>query len=389
MAIGRTGVLRAAALLLASLALATPADAAKSRVCRQIEAQLASAEGDGGSSAQARKYERAVTAQRDQLSKARARARSSGCGFSLFGGGKSQCSALNAQIDKMERNLNALRRKHGELAGGGGLSRRDRTRLLASLDANGCRDQEVAGRRLPPVSATRREGSLFDQLFGGGIRTNDDPQREALGRPLSEYGDGIYGPSGNYRTLCVRTCDGYYFPMSGASSGRDFDRDQHNCESMCPGTDIRLYYHDATGQESDQMMSVSTGEPYTALPTAYLYKDINVARPAGCGCNPTKAYEIMAGRSSSSPVESDASAPRIPMPVSRPDPATDPETLANADGGLDAGAITRILAPKPATTASVSTAESGERKVRVVGPAFLPDQEAVIDLRAPAPKEVR
>ena len=96
----------------------------------------------------------------------------------------------------------------------------------------------------------------------------------------------VLGPVGEFATMCVRTCDGYYFPMSPASSSADFDRDLKNCESACPGTEMQLYYQQAVGEESETMVSPATGEPYASLPTAYLYRDAAMSRPQGCGCNP-------------------------------------------------------------------------------------------------------
>ena len=120
--------------------LAVPADA-RARICRTLEAELASAGsgGGGGGSSQFKKYDRAVGIQRDQLSTARSRARRAGCGFTFLNVGPSMCAPLNAQIERMERNLDALQRKRTALSGGDGSSRRDRTRILAALDANNCR----------------------------------------------------------------------------------------------------------------------------------------------------------------------------------------------------------------------------------------------------------
>ncbi|RVB28598.1 hypothetical protein EN904_24150, partial [Mesorhizobium sp. M7A.F.Ca.CA.001.07.2.1] len=81
------------------------------------------------------------------------------------------------------------------------------------------------------------------------------------------------------------------------------------------------------------------------------------------------------------------SAPFIPVPISKPDPGADPETLANQEGGLDRETIKRVSA-KPVTS-PISALPPEQRKVRVVGPTFLPDPSAAIDLQAPAPKAVR
>ena len=97
-------------------------------------------------------------------------------------------------------------------------------------------------------------------------------------------------PPGSYRTLCVRTCDGYYFPMSSASSPSEFDRDQMNCQSSCPGTEVQIYYH-RLGLESEDMVSGLSGLPYSELPTAYLYKQTDAPSPAGCTCSALKNDE--------------------------------------------------------------------------------------------------
>ncbi len=384
----------ALALALACLLAATSGAMSNTRVCRQLETELASA-GNSGST-KSRKYDAAVTRQREQLDIARRQARRAGCGFSFFGGA-TECGALNAQIDKMERNLQALERKRKQLAGNAD-PRRERARILAALDANGCRNA-----RRPSAVVVSRDGgtrSLFDQLFGAQVRQGlpaeeslppdqeDDGQIRRILRP-----DGritIAGPPGEFRTLCVRTCDGYFFPMSSASSSIDFDRDQKNCESACPGTEVRLYYHRAEGEESDAMMSAAADEPYSALPSAFLYKSEDFSRPPACGCSAARNFEIIAGEPPvAEPAAEEEARSLIPVPSRRPDAGADPETLTDAEGGMTADAIKRLLAKKPETTAAIGKPEPGERRVRVVGPVFLPDPAGAIDLRVPAPKTTR
>jgi hypothetical protein len=389
-----------AAVLLALLAQPV---SARPRVCSQLEAQLAATGSGGGGSAQFKKYDRAVATQRDQLSIARSRARRAGCGFSFLSVGPAMCAPLNAQIERMERNLEALERKRVALSSSGS-STRDRARIMASLDANNCRDTEVAARQ-----PARGDGSnLFERLFGGGVPEGlpaEDIERQPFGerepidgrqpveenpgpanvtRILNPNGEvSVLGPAGEFSTMCVRTCDGYYFPMSPNSSSADFERDLKNCESTCPGTEMQLYYQHAVGDESETMVSAGTGEPYSSLPTAYLYRDATLSRPQSCGCNPVKNFSILGGATAqpAEPVE-----PATPMPVVRPDPADDPETAANRQGGLDLETIKRILKPKPATPPVTAT---GERRIRVVGPVFLPDPKGAIDLKAPARKQVQ
>ncbi len=376
---------RVAALLgavaLPAIALGQPQPA--SRFCRQLEADLAAASG-GGKPALVRKYDDAISRQREQLSKARDRSRDASCGFSLFSRNVNECAALNATIDRMNANLDALESKRARLAGGG--SRRDRARILAALDANGCRGGTVAPRRAPMQEANGENGNanLFDQIFGRGSRQldtldqPDDPGEDRNIRRVINQGEVPDFPSvgGEFHTTCVRTCDGYFFPMSNAASLGDFERDQKNCESSCPGTEMQVFYSRGMDDDSASMTSSVTGRPYSELPTAYLYKQSDMSRPPACGCNAARNFKIIAGNPPSpGPSQADTQAtPSILMPAAKPGPAADPETLANTEGALAAKPVTSPPAPPE------------QRKVRVVGPAFLPDPAAAIDLQAPGRK---
>ena len=150
---------------------------ASSRVCRQLEAELASGSGGGHSAAQARKQDAAIARQREQLQLAKRQSRSAGCGFRLFGGSASSCGAINLKVEKMERNLEALQRRRSKAIDPG--SGRSRSQIMAALQANGCRDEAVAERRLPRgLDGTR---NLLDQIFGGGI--DQRGSIEELGEP--------------------------------------------------------------------------------------------------------------------------------------------------------------------------------------------------------------
>ena len=167
--------------------------------------------------------------------------------------------------------------------------------------------------------------------------------------------------------------------MSAASSLGDLDRDQKNCESRCPGTDVQVYYRRMLGEEPSDMISSVSGAPYSELPTAYLYRKSGTPRPAGCGCNASKNFEIITGNPPSQEPTSPKSIIQLPAPTTAPifDPAT-------ADGGVasqTSGRATDASTPK--------TMGNEDRKVRVVGPRFLPDPEAAIDLRAPARRKSR
>lgn len=391
----------------AASAVAVTEPQAASRTCRQLEAELAAARGGGGGPGLVRKYDDAIARQREQLAKARGRASDAGCGFTLFSRNVSQCAAINASIERMNANLDTLQAKRERLSAGG--TRRDRSRILAALDANNCRDDEIAPRRAPLQEASRDNsgGNLFEQLFGRQdqqLETPDapdmpdtadvpldDPSVRNIRRIINQP-DGMDLPrlGSEFRTMCVRTCDGYFYPMSNAASVGDFERDQKNCESSCPGAEMQVFYSRGMDDDSGSMTSSVTGQPYSELPTAYLYKQANYSRPPTCGCNAQAGNFTIIGGNPPNPEQSQPErgmAPFIPVPAVKPDPGADPETLANAEGGLDQDAIKRLTTKVPVSP--VSALPPDQRKVRVVGPAFLPDPSAAIDLKAPAPKSAR
>lgn len=87
--------------------------------------------------------------------------------------------------------------------------------------------------------------------------------------------------SGQYRTLCVRMCDGYYWPISQSASRSNFHRDAKLCSASC-GTEARLFYHSNSTPDVNAMVDL-TGRAYARLPNAFRYRKTLVA---GCQCKP-------------------------------------------------------------------------------------------------------
>jgi hypothetical protein len=357
---------RILALFVAGIVLAaasTHSATAASRLCQQLETELASAARP--SAAQIRRYDTAIDKQRGQIRKARNRWHGAGCGRVLFRNSRAECGALNARLERMERNLEALQRKRREITGEN--SGQARARIAASLRANGCREESNTVNAEP--RGVDRNADLLGRIIGGieersmrrGIDDDlDDRHVRRLPGPLEETGGGrsvfvpLPAPDRQFRTFCVRTCDGYYFPKSPASSSADFSSEQKGCEASCPGTAVRLYHHRAVGEQPADMVSSISGAPYSELPTAYLYRKPGAKRPPGCSCSAPKNFKVIAGN-----------------PPARTSIVEAPGAPANPDAG-------------PAPQAPATPGEAGNRKVRVVGPAFLPDPAEAIDLRAPA-----
>jgi hypothetical protein len=85
--------------------------------------------------------------------------------------------------------------------------------------------------------------------------------------------------SRTYRTVCVRLCDGFYWPMSYNTTKDHFDQDAQGCESSCAAP-ARLFVMSNPGEDVDSMVDVK-GQPYRRLPTAFRYR---TTYDASCSC---------------------------------------------------------------------------------------------------------
>jgi Protein of unknown function (DUF2865) len=69
------------------------------------------------------------------------------------------------------------------------------------------------------------------------------------------------------RSVCVRLCDGFFFPIAPVSSSADLASHQATCEETCPDAPTALYIEPSGSDRIEDAIS-TTGAPYTALPVA-------------------------------------------------------------------------------------------------------------------------
>lgn len=126
-------------------------------------------------------------------------------------------------------------------------------------------------------------------------RMGPPPSLKSFGRtsPYGSYGSTyrfgfapFYGmprppPATLYRTVCVRLCDGYYWPVSSVATRGRLYHDAGTCRSSC-GTEARLFYL-PRGSDDVAHMTDLTGRVYGRLPEAFLYRKEMVG---GCTCKP-------------------------------------------------------------------------------------------------------
>jgi hypothetical protein len=213
-------------------------------------------------------------------------------------------------------------------------------------------------------------GSRGCDLPGGG-----DFDNPPGGNFIFEPDEPYYSGNGTYRTLCVRTCDGYYFPISFSTTSDHFPEDAHACEAMCPGAEAQLFFYQNPGGGPENMTSI-TGEQYSSLPTAFKYR---TSIDSACTCRPAGGYTV-ATTTTDSGMPTIADDPTAPLPKPRP-VGEDPETLADRAGYYVPHA------PTAAEAAAGPTGTSADgHPIRVVGPAYWGNNKQQDDLViAPVP----
>jgi len=244
-----------------------PAPATASNpVCVRLESQLATMDRGASDPAhvdQVKRAEDAAARQQAELDRVVAQSRRENCEsvgfFSLFQSRSPQCGPLTAKIQDMRNNLDRVTSDLERLKSGNVDQDGQRRALIGQLAQNNC------GAQYASAANTAGPRGFFDALFGGGTIVNPG-------------GDGA--PSGTYRTVCVRACDGFYFPISYSTVPSRFADDQHTCQRLCPASEVTLYSYRNPGEDMQQAVSAS-GQPYTALPNAFLYRK---QFTAACSC---------------------------------------------------------------------------------------------------------
>lgn len=143
-------------------------------------------------------------------------------------------------------------------------------------------DESVAQSRYSAPTAYAQPATsssgLFGSLFGGGTprtRTRSSRRTDSFNYYGSRTGYG------RYRTLCVRSCDGYYWPVSYSTTRASFARDAKACQTSC-AVPARLFVHRNPGADVQQMVDLK-GNAYSRTQNAFRYRKEYVKE---CRCKP-------------------------------------------------------------------------------------------------------
>jgi Protein of unknown function (DUF2865) len=320
--------------------------------CQRYKAELASLGRSSNSGA--------VAQQRQEIARLSGYYHSIGCGggqFFLFGGPPRECGAIAQRIATMQAGL-------ARLAGAAEASGESRRRQLAAAVQQACN---------PAREASRQD--------------DDDDERP---RRL-----------GGGRLVCVRACDGSFFPLHNLPESRRSDADDM-CRALCPNAETAAYSM-PSGADADIAQAVSLrGKRYTKLAAAFKYQK---SFDPSCSCRKEgqswaealqKAEKMIErGRDDiivTAKTAEELSRPKLARRAKPGGKAADAQVAASA---RDVDTTGSIGAAKPdQETAAGTSASSPERSegkgetpggpdaakrpVRIVGPTFisLPQQTA-------------
>ena len=221
---------------------------AQSDVCRQYRAELSNLERGGGG----RNFAALAEEQRRELNRMVGYYQSLECDRGrvfIFGPPPPpECVSARDRIQAMEANYNQLVRQASRD------SEERRRSLLAAIERN--------------CSVEPRSRGFLDGLFG-----REEPYVDP--RTEEELRTDRRADSG--RPVCVRLCDGYFFPL--ANTGGNRDAAQQMCQAQCPATPTQLFF--ITGDSALERAVGADGTPYTSLANAFRYR---TTYDASCSC---------------------------------------------------------------------------------------------------------
>ena len=321
--------------------------------CHQLRGELASL---GRRSSRAN-----AAAQGMEAARLMGHYRQIGCertGFFIFGGPPAECGPIAARINALRSN------------------------------AEGSYDGASEGRRRQLAAAVSRACSTPSDTAERSAR--HDPARPAREKERVAEGPGAGSRSSGARHLvCVRTCDGFFFPLSNSPRGGSPDE---MCRALCPGAETAAYH--MPGEDIGRAVSTK-GKAYTQLASAFRFQK---SLDASCSCKkPNESWavvlqraEAMLGRIASDVIVtarrseelSRPKAVRSAIASARPSGGTGEESgrqrRVTVTFGADAPAAESIdqAADQSPSMETAQVAEPAEaeaaRSVRVVSPDILP-----------------
>lgn len=357
------------ATMMAAAGTPTGGARAESAYCADLRTQIARAAADGA----AARYRAAAAKQRAEYGRLAARGRAMGCDreqFLFFGDPPPpQCAGLNARLSALRGSIAAYEQ---------GAADDSQRQALAARYEGECRNPRVMPARAP------QPRNFFEELFGvappndaSGLREVPVGPVEPEPRdPYDESDQSDERPRGGSQALCVRSCDGGFFPLNYTAKNSNLDDLNALCKALCPNAEAKLYTR-APWRDLNEAVSIE-GEPYSDHPNALKFQK---TYDASCGCKPpgqswaealAEAERIIAERNSKDQMVTAEQAEQMSRPLTSADPRAK-KTRAQPPGGAQGNEALRGTAPATDDASGevyreVVGPDGVKRRVRVVAP---------------------
>ncbi|MGO4388792.1 DUF2865 domain-containing protein [Microvirga sp. 2YAF29] len=243
----KTSLLRSLVAVMAFM-VAGEAALAQSPECQRFRAELASLDRSRGGAPTGQ-----MQAQRAEISRLARYYSSIGCergplGF-FSGPAPAECPAIAQQIRQLEAGY---------------------ARLAAQSVDQG--DVELRRRQLQAAvqqtCSTDQPRGFFESLFGP--PRNQQPQQQIMpeGQPI--IADEGHRSMGGGRLICVKSCDGSFFPLTTPPGGGQSADEM--CQALCPGTETTAFAYPGGDDGLSRAASLATDKPYTSLANAFKFR---------------------------------------------------------------------------------------------------------------------
>ncbi|WP_457091083.1 DUF2865 domain-containing protein [Microvirga sp. P5_D2] len=243
----KTSLLRSLVAVMAFL-VAGEAALAQSPECQRFRAELANLDRNRGGAPTGQ-----MQAQRAEISRLARYYSSIGCergplGF-FSGPAPAECPAIAQQIRQLEAGY---------------------ARLAAQAVDPG--DVEFRRRQLQAAvqqtCSTDQPRGFFETLFGP--PRSQQPQQQIMpeGQPI--IADEGPRSMGGGRLICVKSCDGSFFPLTTPPGGGQSADEM--CQALCPGTETTAFAYPGGDDGLSRAASLSSDKPYTSLANAFKFR---------------------------------------------------------------------------------------------------------------------
>jgi len=362
----KTFLLRSLLAVTAFLA-AGQAAFAQSPECQRFRAELANLERSGGGAPT-----RQMQVQRAEISRLARYYSSIGCergplGF-FSGPAPAECPAIAAQIRQLEAGYARLAQQAID---------------PAEVDA---RRRQLQAAVQQTCSAEPR--GFFESIFGPPRGQEIAPQGQPI---IADEGRPALGGG---RLICVKTCDGSFFPLTTPPGGQQSADEM--CQALCPGTETTAYAYPGGDDGLTRAVSLSSNRPYTSLANAFKFRK---TFDESCACKkPDESWAVVLRKAESMLAQrkgdvivtaekaEELSRPKAAQARKAADKKVDEEEKAQAESaaaaptaskessGIGPQSIetTRVVGENEGNRQDVVSGSGQKKSVRVIAPDLIP-----------------